>query len=136
MNAQEPNHPDRNQVEGDDVVEQLGHDENQDASKERYEGCEPEMDIQETSFVFDTASMLRASPVQDGNYPDHDLRVGCSVLGREAEGGPASGRDLPGIGLFGWSCHRASSGRVSVDSDSPLGEGAQCWRPYCSVPAE
>jgi hypothetical protein len=53
MNAQEPNQPDRNQVEGDDVVEQLGHDEDQDASKEGNEGCEPEMDIQETSFVFD-----------------------------------------------------------------------------------
>ena len=52
MNAQEPNQPDRNQVEGDDVVEQLGHHQDQDAGKQGYEGCEPEMDIQETSFVF------------------------------------------------------------------------------------
>jgi hypothetical protein len=54
MNAKEPNQADRNQVERDDVVEQLGHDENQDAGKEGNEGCEPEMDIQETSFVFDS----------------------------------------------------------------------------------
>jgi hypothetical protein len=52
MNAQKPDEPDRNQVEGDDVVQQLGHHENQDASKQGDEGCEPEMDIQETSFVF------------------------------------------------------------------------------------
>jgi hypothetical protein len=67
MNAEETNQPDRNQVEGDDVVEQLGHHENQDAGKQGYEGCEPEMEIQETSFVFDTAAMHGASPGRDGN---------------------------------------------------------------------
>jgi hypothetical protein len=59
MNAQEPDQSDRNQVEGDDVVEQLGHDEDQDAGKERNDGREPEMDIQETSFVFDRVDAWR-----------------------------------------------------------------------------
>jgi len=69
MNAQEPDQPDRDQVERDDVVEQLGHDEDQDAGKQGDEGSEPEMDIHETSFVFDTTLMHGASPVRDGNDP-------------------------------------------------------------------
>ena len=49
MDAQESDQTDCNQVEGDDVAEQLGHHQNQDASKLGDEGREPEMDIQETS---------------------------------------------------------------------------------------
>ena len=70
MKAQEPDQPDRDQVEGDDVVEQLGHHEDQDASKQGDQGREPEVNIQEKSFAFDTASMRGASPVGDGNYPE------------------------------------------------------------------
>jgi hypothetical protein len=61
VNAQETDQPDRNQVEGDDVVEKLGHHENQDAGKQGDEGRKREMDIQETSLVFDTVLMHEAS---------------------------------------------------------------------------
>ena len=69
MNAQEPDQADSDQVERDDVVEQFGPDEDEDAREEGNEGSEHEMDIQEMSFVFDTASMYGASRVRDGNYP-------------------------------------------------------------------
>jgi NAD(P)-dependent dehydrogenase (short-subunit alcohol dehydrogenase family) len=66
MQAQEFDEADRDQVEGDDVVEQPGHHEDQDACEYRDEGGEPEMKVQETSFVVNTASMRQASTGPDG----------------------------------------------------------------------
>ena len=81
MDAQDSDQPDRNQVDGDDVVEQFRHHEDEDAGKQRDERGKPEMDIQETSFFCDTASMQEASSGRDGNHLDAPEEARRSIVG-------------------------------------------------------
>jgi len=44
---EEPNQPDGDQVNSDDVVQQAGHDQNQNPGDQRYQGCKSQVNVHE-----------------------------------------------------------------------------------------
>jgi hypothetical protein len=49
---EEPNQSDGDQINGDDVVQQAGHDQNQNPGYQRYQGCKSQVDVHELASFF------------------------------------------------------------------------------------
>jgi len=50
--AQEPDEANDDQVDGDDEVQQPGHDKNENSGDQRYQGSKTEVDINKDTFSF------------------------------------------------------------------------------------
>lgn len=48
--AEEPNQPDGNQIDCDDVVQHPGHDQDENPGYQRYHGSKPQRDIHKLTF--------------------------------------------------------------------------------------